>query len=63
MEKANYVPTLSEYKNRFKTPNYFDDSRTPEDMKQRWYQRIEDEYYEKYGKMPIESLRFRKEGK
>jgi len=56
------VPTLAEYLSGFNTPNYFDDPRTPEEMKQRWYRAIEDGYYKLYGQEKIETLRFRKEG-
>jgi len=62
MDNQKRVPTLNEYLRRFETPNYFDDERTPEEMKQAWYKRIEDKYYELYGQEKIESTRFRKEG-
>lgn len=61
-ETRERVPTLSEYMQRYNTPHYFDDPRTPKDMEKMWYQRLEDNYYEKYGDLPIKQMRFRKEG-
>lgn len=57
MKTEKDVPTLSEYQNRFNRPNYFDDVRTPKEMIDLWYKRIEDSYYEKYGQEKIVSLR------
>ncbi|HKB88601.1 MAG TPA: hypothetical protein VKC53_03030 [Patescibacteria group bacterium] len=51
------IPSFSEYSSWFRTPNYFDDVRTPEEMKEKWYKYIENSYYEKYGQEKIETLR------
>ena len=60
----NYIPTLAEYIDQFRRPNYFDDIRTPEEMKQTWRKQIIDKYYELYGDKRISDLRLlvRKEG-
>jgi len=62
MTDKKRVPTLAEYKSGFRTSNYFDDPRTPDEMKQQWYQEIENRYYKLYGQENIEATRFRKEG-
>lgn len=60
--KPKRVPSLEEYLNSFSTPDYLGDPRTPKEMADAWYKKIEDRYYELYGQEKIESLRFRKEG-
>lgn len=62
MDKLKRVPSLQEYMDGFKTPNYIGDPRTPQEMIDGWYKRIEDKYYELYGQEKIEATRFRKEG-
>jgi len=56
-----YIPTLAEFIDQFNRPNYFDDPRTPEEMKQEWRKAKEDAYYKLFGQEKIESLRIRKE--
>lgn len=61
MNKQKRVPTLQEYMDGFKTPNYIGDPKTPQEMIDGWYKRIGDKYYELYGQEKIESLKPRKE--
>jgi hypothetical protein len=67
LRKRIRIPTISEYLNSFSRPNYLDDPRTPEPIRQEMIRKrekeIEDEYYKKYGQETIESLEFGKEEK
>lgn len=62
MNEQKIIPSLQEYLDGFKTPNYIGDPRTPQEMIDDWYKRMEDKYYELYGQEKIQSLRTRKEG-
>jgi len=63
MNKENSVPSLSEYRDSFKRPNYLGDPNTPDEMIREWFQNLEDKYYEIYGQEKIECLRYVKEDK
>jgi len=62
MTDKKRVPTLAEFERGFKTPNFLNDPRTPDEMTQQWYRAIENKYYQLDGQEKIESLRPKKEG-
>lgn len=59
---SSYIPRLAEFIDQFNRPNFFDDPRTPEEMKQEWRKAKEDAYFKLFGQEKIENLRIRKEG-
>lgn len=62
MNERKRIPTLQEYMADFKPPNFFDDERTPEEVKEAWRNEYLEKYYKLYGEEKIESTRIKKEG-